>query len=196
MKLTYECCLQFLSEFENNKDSIIRKIKYGQSEYYETIISSILNIYHVSIEMKKLFFEIKSLDSKINNSSNEVILFLDKIIKETQSAENMFKDVTQYLSCYTNINICKKLYMDVFYDCFQDIYALEYIIKNPPIYYFSIGHIYKILDMIYTEKLKEINDENQWNFITSDDSYQLLSHSLLPFPTDFKKVLISNDCVI
>jgi len=188
MKLTYECCLRFLSEFENNKDLIIQKITYGKSENDETIISSILNIYHVSVEMKKLFSDIKSLDPKICNSSNEVVLFLDRVIKDTKSATHIFKDVTQYLSCYKNI--CTKLYMDVFYDCFQDIYALEYIIRNPPIYYFSIGHIYKILDMIYTEKLKEIDDENRWDLITSDDSYQLFCHSLLPFPTDFKKVLI------
>lgn len=190
MKLTYKCCLIFLSEFEINKDSIIHKIKYGQSENNEIIISSILNIYHLSIEMKKLFSDIKSLDSKIYNSLNEVILFLDKIIKDTNSATHIFKDVTQYLSNHQHI--CKKLYMDVYYDCFQDIYALEYIIKNPPIYYFSIGHVYKILDMIYTEKLKEIDDENKWDLITSDDSEQLYCHSLLPFPTDFKKVSISD----
>ena len=140
--------------------------------------------------MKALFEHIinnskPTVHKKILNSSNEVILFINKIIQQTECILKYLKDIVYYLALPQN-NFTN-LYTDVFYSCFQDIYALEYIIRNPPAHYFTYGNVYKILDKIYLLKLEEIEDKEKWLTITSDDCHKLFFHPLLPYPEDFRK---------
>jgi hypothetical protein len=200
---TYSYCLEFLSEFQKHTtfsfSEFIYKIKFKLYNNYNStflqnlseVVGGIMKIYDACIQMKALFQNVsnRKIHDKIYNSSYEIILFIDNIIQEIESMQKCLKNLVYYLPLpRSNYN---QLYIDVFYSCFQDIYALDYIIKNPPANYFSFGNIYKILDMIYLLKMKEIEDEEKWMKITSDDSDILLSHPLLPYPDDFKKISVT-----
>lgn len=198
-ELTYRNCLEFYSTFENivmegKYDVFKERInflsihnKYDELRDLSNVITSLISINNTAVEMKALFKYIcstRELHSKIYNSSNEVIKFIDKILKDTDKVDQYFKDFMFILpKSFTNLN---NLFVDVFYNCFQDIYALKYIVTNPPQHYFYVGKVFKVLDIIYMSKTQELEDEDKWIMITSDDDVKLYYHPLLPYPEDFK----------
>lgn len=76
---------------------------------------------------------------------------------------------------------------DIFADCFQDIYVLEFLVWRPYSNLPGWASVH-LLKTIYTTKYRDIQDPMKWEVILCDDMDEkkprLLAHPLLPHPED------------
>jgi hypothetical protein len=121
---------------------------------------------------------------KIRNSFYEASKFLENISDQLSfRTEKVQRDHSLVMFVH---HFNHQMIERVLFDCFQDIYILDYMLHHTHDYVMN-GSTFVLLKNIFKRKNMEIQDPESWHIILYDkhDNPLLLSHPLLPHPDDF-----------
>lgn len=137
----------------------------------------------ILVELNIPALEKVGVPAKVDHSLREALLFLTKLRDQLVVEKRI--DIDHRLLFFVHeydIDLMNR----TFSECFQDIYALEFLIYDSVI---PLPHWSSVMFMrnLYEQKYKQIQDLCTWNVLIENRRQEplLLSHPLLPHPSDF-----------
>lgn len=153
------------------------------------IIKNILKLYDMLAQIHDILSMLlqtdQNIDDKTMNSIHECRLFLKKYADICEIPFYIYRDHYEFTLDHQDDTF---FFINVLADCFQDIYALQYLVNQTQYNSFR----YYILS-IYEELYENINDIENWDIMICDPETHepvLMSHVYLPHPEDFRLLCV------
>lgn len=193
--LSLEICQDFVSffqELENNNlyTFYYNFIKNSTNIYvfeFIRIIKHILKLQDMLTQMYDvcvlLFYQNdENRNAKTTTSLYDCSQFLNKYSQSCQLSSRIYRDHI----CFSNNSGEETMFfLEILSECFQDIYALDYILNQSRYNCFR-----NYTEIIYEDRLDSINDEETWEvMMICDEEPVLMSHIYLPHPDDFRLLI-------